>query len=107
MSPEFSQQMGMAARKFDLVALNIKDAREEQLNGSGLFRLWDQERGVERVVDLGSRSAQGRFADYARRRDEQLKSLFNRYGVDCVDIDTGSDYIKPLSLFFRSRAKRL
>jgi uncharacterized protein (DUF58 family) len=107
MSPEFARPMGLASRKFDLVALNIRDVREEQLNGSGLFRLWDQERGIERVIDLGSRSARNRFAEHTRRRDEQLKSLFNRYGVDCVDIDTQSDYTKPLSLFFRSRAKRL
>lgn len=107
MSPEFSQPMALASRKFDMVALNIRDLREEELTGAGMFRLWDQERGIERVVDLGGRDARSRFADYTRRRDEQLKSLFNRYGVDCVDIDTQSDYIKPLSLFFRSRAKRL
>ncbi|MCK5408580.1 MAG: DUF58 domain-containing protein, partial [Candidatus Krumholzibacteria bacterium] len=56
MSPDFSKPMGMAARKFDLVALNIRDAREERLVGSGLIRMWDQERGVQRVFDLGNKA---------------------------------------------------
>jgi uncharacterized protein (DUF58 family) len=107
MAPEFSRPMGLASKKFDLVALNIKDIREEQLTGTGLFRLWDQERGVERIMDLRGRAARERFAAHVSRRDEELKSLFNKYGVDRVDIDTQSDYIKPLSLFFRARAKRL
>jgi uncharacterized protein (DUF58 family) len=107
MSPEFSKPMGLASKKFDLVALNIKDVREEQLTGTGLFRLWDQERGVEKIVDLGGRAARERYAAHVNKRDEELKSLFNRYGVDRVDIDTQSDYTKPLSLFFRARAKRL
>jgi uncharacterized protein (DUF58 family) len=107
MAPDFSRPMGLASKKFDLVALNIKDAREEELTGSGLMRLWDQERGVERLVDLGGRAARGRFREYVAQREQQLKSVFNRYGVDCVDIDTQSDYVKPLGLFFRARAKRL
>jgi uncharacterized protein (DUF58 family) len=107
MSPDFYRPMGLAARKFDLVALNVKDVREEKLIGSGMIRVWDQERGMERVVDLGGRRERERFAAFVRRRDEQLNAVFNRYGVDRVDIDTQSDYVKPLSLFFRARAKRL
>ncbi|MGD8414814.1 MAG: DUF58 domain-containing protein [Candidatus Latescibacterota bacterium] len=105
-SPDFSKPLALAARKFDLVALNIHDDREKSLVGSGLIRLWDQENGVERLIDLSSRDARERFTAYAARRDGELSSLFNRYGVDRVDIDTQKDYIMPLSLFFRSRAKR-
>lgn len=107
MSPEFTRPMAMAARKFDLVALKINDKREGELAPGGLFRMWDQEEGVERVVDLSGRKARERFAGYVRQREEQLDVLFKRHGVDYVDIDTETDYIKPLSVFFRSRAKRL
>jgi uncharacterized protein (DUF58 family) len=107
MSPDFSRPLGLAARKFDLVALNIKDEREEELIGSGMIRLWDQELGVERMIDLSGRDARERFAGYVNKREEKLNKLFNRYGVDRVDIDTQKDYVLPLSLFFRARAKRL
>lgn len=106
-APDFSRPLGLAARKFDLVALNIRDRREQELVGSGMIRLWDQEKGGERLIDLGGRDAQKKFASFVRRHNEQLQSLFRRYGVDHVDIDTQRDYVLPLSLFFRSRAKRV
>jgi uncharacterized protein (DUF58 family) len=106
MSPDFSQPLALAARKFDLVALHVRDEREETLTESGMIRLWDQEREVERLIDLGARGARERFGAFVAERDEQLTKLFNRYGVDRVDIDTQKDYVLPLSLFFRSRAKR-
>lgn len=106
MSPDFSKAMAMASRKFDLVALRIGDRREADIGGPGLVRVWDQERGIERVVDLGKRDARARFAAAAARREEEIDGLFRRYGVDHVDIDTGADYIVPLTRFFKSRAKR-
>ena len=106
MSPDFSRQLAMAANRFDVVALKIADRREHELTGGGLLRVWDQENGVERVVDLGGRDARRRFAEAAERRDRELEALFRRYGVDSIDIDTGADYIVPLTRFFRARAKR-
>lgn len=105
-SPDFSRPLAMAANKFDLVALRIGDRREEEITASGLIRVWDQEGGFERVIDLGRRGARERFAAEAARRTGELDALFRRYGVDCVDIDTGSDYVQPLSRFFKARAKR-
>lgn len=106
LSPDFSRPLAMAARKHDLVAIRIADPREDRLEGSGMLRVWDQEARVERVVDLSSRAARERFAAHARRRDEELTTLFRRHGVDCVRIEAGQDYIVPLSVFFKSRARR-
>ena len=71
------------------------------------MRLWDQERGIERVIDFGKRHAAERFRELVSERNDALTTLFNRYGVDSIDINTETDYIRPLTLFFRSRAKRL
>jgi uncharacterized protein (DUF58 family) len=106
LSPDFSRPLAMAARRHDLVAIRLADRREERLEGTGLLRVWDQEAQVERVIDLGSRAARERFAARAQRRDEELSSLFRRHGVDCVRIEAGQDYIVPLSVFFKSRARR-
>jgi uncharacterized protein (DUF58 family) len=106
MSPDFSRPLAMAARRHDVVALWLTDPREEQLEASGLVRVWDQEARVERVIDLSSRAARERFTTHARRRADELSALFRRHGVDSVRIETGRDYIVPLSLFFKTRAKR-
>jgi uncharacterized protein (DUF58 family) len=103
---DFSVELAQAARKFDLVALRISDRRESELPPAGLVRVWDQEVGVERVVDLGSRRAREDYAREAAARRKNLENLFKRNGVDLVEIETGEDYIKPLTVFFRSRARR-
>lgn len=106
MAPDFARPLAMAARKFDLVALRIHDQRESTVAGKGLLRVWDQEHGGERVVDLGARGATQRLAAHAREREANLQTLFRRNGVDCVDIDTDADYIVPLTRFFKARARR-
>lgn len=105
-SDDFSRPLAMAASKFDLVAIKIGDRRETELAGPRLVRMWDQERSVERVVDLSSRSARERYQKLLADRDGECKSLFKRCGVDTIEIDTGADFIQPLSVFFRARAKR-
>jgi uncharacterized protein (DUF58 family) len=106
LSPDFSKPLAMAARKHDLVAIWLTDPREERLDVSGLVRVWDQEARMERVIDLGSRSRREKFAAYAKRRNEETAALFRRHGIDCVRIETGRDYIVPLSVFFKARARR-
>ncbi len=106
LSPDFSRPLAMAARKHDVVAIWLSDPREEELHGSGLMRVWDQEARVERVIDVGSRSARERFRSYVQRRNEETQAVFRRHGIDCVRIDTSQEYIVPLSVFFKSRAKR-
>jgi uncharacterized protein (DUF58 family) len=106
MSPDFARPLAMAARKHDVVAIWLSDPREEQLVPSGLVRVWDQEARVERVIDLSSRAARERFTAHAHRRADELSTLFRRHGVDSVRVETGRDYIVPLSVFFKARAKR-
>jgi len=106
LSPDFERPLAMAARRHDVVAVQLADPREQRIDGSGLVRVWDQEARVERVIDLSSQRARDRFAAHAEARDARLKSLFRRNGVDCVRIDAGDDYIVPLSVFFKSRARR-
>jgi uncharacterized protein (DUF58 family) len=106
LSPDFTRPLAMAAKKHDVVAVWLTDPREEQLEMSGMVRVWDQEARIERVIDLGSRAARERFRSYAQRRNEETTAIFRRHGIDSVRIETGQDYIVPLSMFFKARAKR-
>jgi uncharacterized protein (DUF58 family) len=106
-SSDFAKPLAAAANKFDVVAIKIRDEREEELGDARLVRLWDQESGDERVIDLGGRKSRERFSHLAAERERRLSDLFKRYGVDSIDIDTDEDYAKPLSVFFRARARRM
>jgi uncharacterized protein (DUF58 family) len=106
LSPDFSRPLAMAARKHDVVAVWLTDPREERLDNAGLVRVWDQEAQVERVIDTGSRGARERFARAVERRRAELTAVMRKNGVDCVRVEAGQDYIVPLSVFFRARARR-
>jgi uncharacterized protein (DUF58 family) len=105
-APDFSKTLAQAAKKFDLIAVRIDDKRERNLPPGRLIRIWDQETGSEQMIDTSRESAREQFRELAEERDEQLRSLFKRSGVDVVSIETDEDFITPLSLFFRARAKR-
>ena len=105
-SDSFDRSLGMAAKKHDLIAIKIADPREKTLQGSGLVRLWDQERGVEELIDLSSRRNRERFESVVADRQRQLEELFRRHGIDSIEIDTTGDFAKPLTTFFRARSKR-
>ncbi len=106
LAPEFSSPLAVAANKHDLIAVRIADPRERLTGPGGLVRLWDQERGAETLVDLSNKRALERFNRLLAKRDEDLEKIFKRHKVDWIDIDTEMDYVKPLNLFFRARAKR-
>ncbi|UCH84209.1 MAG: VWA domain-containing protein, partial [Candidatus Latescibacterota bacterium] len=106
MAPDFSSSLAVAANKHDVVAIKISDSKEINPGASGLVRLWDQERGEERLIDLSGKAARRRFDGLRGTRELELESMFKRYNVDWVDVDTVSDYVKPLNVFFRARAKR-
>jgi len=105
-APDFTRALSVAANKHDLVAIRIKDKREKDLGRGGLVRLWDQERGVETVVDLGDRKRLEKFRRLLAKRDEELETIFKKHNVDWVDVENEADYVRPLSVFFRARAKR-
>jgi uncharacterized protein (DUF58 family) len=105
-APDFTAPLAVAASKHDLVAVKINDSRENDPGAGGLVRLWDQESGVERLIDLSGKASRRRFDELREARDRELETLFRRYKVDSIDIDTVSDYVRPLNLFFRARAKR-
>jgi uncharacterized protein (DUF58 family) len=105
-SDDFSKPLAAAANRFDLVAIKIADPREQQLGGGGLIRLWDQERGEEVLADLGGRRAAERYQSLLETNARTLEELLRKCGVDSIEIDTKADYVKPLTVFFRARAKR-
>jgi uncharacterized protein (DUF58 family) len=105
-SPDFSRDLSLASKKFDIVALKLDDEREKKLPCGRLLRIWDQEERREVLLDMGRREARARFSHLAEEREADLKALFSKNGIDMVSLSTGEDYIKPLTLFFRSRARR-
>ena len=103
MSPDFSDALKIANKKHDLVALRIYDRRENELPDMGLVKMLDAETGAIRWVDTSDKKVRSHFAANAKRREQQLKDLFNKSGVDAANISTSESYIAPLTNLFKRR----
>ena len=106
MSKEFDRPLKIASKKHDLVALRIHDLREDTLPNVGLVPMQDAETEKMLFVDTSSKKVRDNFAKNRAQTNEKLRKLFPASGVDLIDITTGTDYVKPLINFFKTRGKR-
>jgi uncharacterized protein (DUF58 family) len=106
MSKEFDKPLKIASKKHDLVALRIYDTREDNLPNIGLVPMQDAETEKMIFVDTSSKKVRYNFAKNKAAETEKLHKLFPASGADLIDITTGSDYVKPLINFFKTRGNR-
>ena len=100
---DFLQQLTIANRKHDVVAIQVYDKRGSELPNVGLMRVVDAETGFEQYVDTSSRSIRDAYSRYWHSRQKQLKETFAKSNVDCVSIATDEDYVKSLLGLFKQR----
>ena len=103
----FEKPLRIAARKHDLVAIEIVDPVEERIPAVGLVELEDAETGARRLLDTSSRRVREALAAETRGRRETTRDLLKKVGVDRVAIDVSRSYDRPLVRFFRERAARM
>ena len=107
MSSSFENELKIANRKHDLVALRLYDLHEEEFPNLGLIPIKDEETGQLAWVNTGDKNVRLEFKRAALERNGRLEDLFKRSGVDFTKIGTHQSYIKPLMTLFKKRgAKR-
>lgn len=102
----FEKKLRIAGKRHDVVALGLRDPREEELPAVGLVELRDAEIGERALVDTFDRRVRAEFTAKARARLATLKNAFRSAGVDQIEIRTDTDYMRPLVKFFRMRERR-
>ncbi len=107
LSAGFERALRVSARRHDLVALLVRDPREEELLPAGLVRLEDAESGKEVLLDTSSPLVRSGYARTARERREAAAEIFRSGGVDWMNIRTGEPYEPVLLEFFHRRERRV
>ena len=59
------------------------------------------------IVDFSSKKVREAFKENVRLRDEYLFNLFNKYGMDYLNIKTDDDIFKAFHKFFNMRKRKL
>src|SRR5690606_268749 len=102
----FSDELKIANKKHDLVALQIYDERDEILPEVGLIQLQDSETGNLIWVDSSNKDTRTHFRARALERNARLSSDFRKSGVDFARIGTHQSYVQPLMNLFKMREAR-
>ncbi len=106
MAESFEKDLQIANRRHDLVAIRLIDPLEERLPQVGLIELEDLETGENLLLDTSYAEIRESVSENALAQKSLLEKMFKSIGIDFIDIYTHQSYIKPLSRFFRVRAKR-
>ena len=103
----FEDELKIANKKHDLVALQIFDEREIEIPNVGMVQLQDAESGAIQWFDTSSEKNRTSYKASALKQQGEIQELMRRSGVDHTKIATHQSYIQPLMTLFKRRgAKR-
>ena len=94
------------AGRHTLLAVEVRDPREQELADVGELRLVDPETGRQLRVDTGDRRLRERFSQVAAAERSALQASLATAGVGHVALSTEGDWLRPLAAFLR-RGKRV
>ncbi len=103
---EVWQALRVAARRHDLICVELNDRRENELPDAGIVVLEDAESGEWMEVDTNLKSVRVAYREWNQRRRERLHRFFQQSGIDRISLPTGEPYVNALRAFFERRGRR-
>jgi uncharacterized protein (DUF58 family) len=91
------------AGRHDVVALEVRDPREQELPNVGALWLVDPETGQLLRVDTRSRRLRERFAAAAAEERRELEHMLASVGVRHHVLSTSGDWLRSLAVFLRRK----
>jgi uncharacterized protein (DUF58 family) len=90
-----------AAGRHHVIAVEVRDAREQELVDVGELWFVDPETGRQLRVDTSDRRLRQRFAERAASERRALSLELRRAGADHVVLTTSGDWLRELAAFLR------
>lgn len=97
----------MAAKRHDLIAIDLRDPMETEIANVGLLSLQDAETGELVEVDTSDAAWRAAFAKRMAEYDAAKKRVWNAARVDRIELLTPDDHVGALTRFFQGRIKRM
>lgn len=99
----FEQELKLASKKHDIVAIRLYDIREKEIPDVGAVTFQDAETGQSVWVDTSSKKVREDYLSAWQEANFLLDNAFVRYKIDNVLIGTDDDYVKSLIRLFKKR----
>jgi uncharacterized protein (DUF58 family) len=93
------------AGRHEVVAIEVRDPREQALEPVGTLWLVDPESGRQLQVDTNSSALRARFAAAAAAERAEVAREFASAGVAHVALSTDRDWLRDLAVFMRRRRR--
>ena len=100
----YEQALKIAAKRHDVVGIQVHDKRDIDLPKIGLLQLQDAETGKTILLNTNDGLTQHEYKRQYKKIQEDAKQNFRLAGADLIQLATGDDYIKALQAFFVKRA---
>ncbi len=102
----WEQPMAIARRRHDVIPVSIFDRRERELPAAGFIEWTDEESGERVWIDSSSRAVRDVFRREGQLRTMQFELALRRLKIEPLMIETGVDYVEPITAYFRKREAR-
>lgn len=94
--PGWERHLNLLSRRHDLIPIRLWDPREVELPEVGVLLLEDSETGSQLSVDTRDKKFRRRFREAAELREEELKQIFKRAGVEVMELSTEEDLVRAI-----------
>ena len=103
LTDQYSDALHIAARRHDIIGVNVFDPLDKALPNAGLIQLHDVETGQDMWVDSSKWKIRQAYSDKAVNYSNYFKDSFLKCGSDTLDIRTDQPYVTTLMKFFKKR----
>jgi len=93
-----------AAKRHDVIGVQVYDRKDEQLPKIGLMQVYDAETGRTVWLDTSDAFTRVKYNRQFIQIMDDAKLTFRNAGADLMQLATGGDYVKALQEFFIRRA---
>lgn len=101
--PGWEMPLRRLAQRHEVLAVWLRDPREEDLPDVGPLILEDAETGEQMYVDTHDPRFRARFRSLAAERRRRLSRTFTRHGIDVLSLSTDADMLAELARFALKR----
>jgi uncharacterized protein (DUF58 family) len=102
-STPYEKSLQLAARKHDLVGLQIYDRHDRDLPSAGLVQVMDAETKQLVWLDTDDKNVRAHYVNHFDQHKKYCIQAFRKSGASLVEVRTDTDYVKILQGFFKGR----
>ncbi len=103
----YEKVMQRTARRHDVVAVTVRDPREETIPDVGLLEIQDAETGQQMLLDTSASRFQEAFRENQQRRVDVFRQWTRAHKIDVLSVSTVGRHLDELMRFFQTRQRRL